>query len=519
MVLDSREKGEQLKKNLADLRKKWVDSGRKMRVEKIRDVEFSVIALSTNDVPKTLKSLLPSQPEVKELGKEDAKPKAQNTEFFVGQFESALVVASSSAVAEKALARLGGGNAPAIAEDANFEANRSALFREASMYAWLNLRRIMDVVMKIEPPKPNPDAPSIFPPVDPAKILKALGLASLTSAAITVNDGPDGSMVNLFLGAPESSRAGLTKLLTMEKKEANPPAFVPADAVSFQRIRFDLQKGIATLEKAVKDISPEFFGMWEFMLKNGGEAMKQNNPEFDIRKDLFGNFGDDIISYTKAPRDATLEAIATPPSLTLLGSAAPDKLASALRGLLVLTSPDALTPKEREFLGRKIYSITAPTMPMTASPGAPGTLHYCASGSYLAMSTDAPLLEEYIRNSDAPGKALRDTAGLAEAAQKVGGFGTGWFMYEQQTEAMKQAFTMLKKAGSDSGGGSGLDLLTGGLPIAGPDTSFKEWVDFSLLPEFDKVAKYFHYSVTASAANQDGISIKVFSPMPPGLKK
>ena len=47
MVLDSREKGEQLKKHLADLRKKWLDSGRKMRVEKIRDVEFSVIALTS----------------------------------------------------------------------------------------------------------------------------------------------------------------------------------------------------------------------------------------------------------------------------------------------------------------------------------------------------------------------------------------------------------------------------------------------------------------------------------------
>lgn len=519
MVLDARDKGDQLKKNLADFRKKWVDSGRKLRVEKIRDVEFAVIALSSNDVPKSLKALLPSQPEVEELGKEKTKAKATKDEIYIGQFETALVVGTTPAVTEKVMIRLSGGATPALADDSNYEANRAAYLREASFYAWLNLRRIMDVVMKLEAPKPNPDAPSPFPAMDPPKILKALGLAGLTSAVISYQDAPEGGLLNLFLGAPEAGRQGLTKLLAMEKKESNPPPFVPADAITFQRIRFDLQKGIATLEKAVKDISPEFFGMWEYMLKNGGEAMKQSQPNFDIRKDLFGNFGDDIITFSKAPRDATLAALTTPPTLTLLGSPAPEKLASALRGILVLTSPDAMTPKEREFLGRKIYTITAPSMPMTASPGTPGSLHYCATGSYLAMSTDAAMLEEYLRSTDATGKPLRDTAGLADAAQKVGGFGTGWFVYEQQAEAMKQAFALMKKAGSDSGGGSGLDLLTGGLPIAGPDASVKDWMDFALLPDFDKVAKYFHFTVTAGAATQDGLSIKVFAPVPPGLKK
>ena len=519
LVLDARDKGEQLKKNLADLRKKWVDGGKKLRTQKIRDVEFSVITLTSNDVPKSLKQFFPSQPEVEELGKDKAKPKESKNELVVGQFESALIVGSTPAVVEKVMTRLSGGTSPALADEANFEANRAGLFREAQGYGWINLKRIMDVVMKIEAPKPNPDAPSPFPPVEPAKIMKALGLSGLTSAAIAYKDAPEGGLVDLFLGAPEATRAGLTKLLAVEAKDSSAPAFVPADVASFQRVRFDLQKGIATLEKAIKDISPEAFGMWEFFLKNGGEAMKQSNPDFDIRKDLFGNFGDDILTYRKAPRDNTLEALASPPTLTLLGSAAPDKLASALRGILVLTSPDALTPKEREFLGRKIYTITAPQMPMTASAGAPGSLHYSASGSYLALSTDAAMLEEYLRSSDSSGKALRDAAGLADAAQKVGGFGTGWFMYEQQTEAMKQAFALLKKAGASDGGSSGLDLLTGGLPIAGPESSFKDWMDFTLLPDFDKVAKYFHFVVTTAAANKDGISVKVFSPIPPGLKK
>ena len=213
------------------------------------------------------------------------------------------------------------------------------------------------------------------------------------------------------------------------------------------------------------------------------------------------------------------EAMTSPPTLTLIGSPAADKLAVALKGIMVLLSPDALTPKEREFLGRKIYTITAPTMPMSASAGPRGSLHYAASGGYLALSGDAAMLEEYLRSSDTPAKGLRDTAGLADAAQKVGGQNTGWFVYEQQAETMKQAFSLLKKAGAGGDDSSGLDLLTGGLPIAGPNSSFKDWMDFSLLPEFDKVAKYFHFTVTSGAATKDGISFKVFSPIPPGLKK
>ena len=62
------------------------------------------------------------------------------------------------------------------------------------------------------------------------------------------------------------------------------------------------------------------------------------------------------------------------------------------------------------------------------------------------------------------------------------------------------------------------------MPIAGrlgmnqTDNKFKEWFDFSLLPSWDKISKYFSMSVWAGSLNSDGMTIKVFSPMPPQLK-
>src|SRR5215467_2090911 len=68
LLLDSKDKGSQLKKNLADLRKKWVDAGKNLRTEKVRDVDFTVLTLSSNDMPNTLRKLFPKSDKVEELG-------------------------------------------------------------------------------------------------------------------------------------------------------------------------------------------------------------------------------------------------------------------------------------------------------------------------------------------------------------------------------------------------------------------------------------------------------------------
>src|SRR5436190_1091609 len=54
LLIETRDKSNQLKTNLAALRNQWVDAGKSIRTEKIRDFEFSVVAVSSNDMPRTL---------------------------------------------------------------------------------------------------------------------------------------------------------------------------------------------------------------------------------------------------------------------------------------------------------------------------------------------------------------------------------------------------------------------------------------------------------------------------------
>src|SRR5438552_12080830 len=105
------------------------------------------------------------------------------------------------------------------------------------------------------------------------------------------------------------------------------------------------------------------------------------------------------------------------------------------------------------------------------------------------MSTEPSMLEEYLRSSESQGKALREAPGLTEATQKVGGKGTGLFGYENQAETMRAQLELLKK---DSGSGTNtiansLSFLPGLMGMSSPEKSFKDWMDFSLLPNFDKI--------------------------------
>ncbi len=60
-----------------------------------------------------------------------------------------------------------------------------------------------------------------------------------------------------------------------------------------------------------------------------------------------------------------------------------------------------------------------------------------------------------------------------------------------------------------------------GLPaISQQDRKNREqWFDFSLLPAWETVAKYFYFTVYGGNGGPQGLSYKVFSPTPPALRK
>jgi hypothetical protein len=527
LLLDTKDKSAQLKKNLAALRKKWAKAGKPVKTSKIREYEFTVLPVSTNDIPKTLRKFLPKpSPEVHELGDDASNSKPEETqELVLGQVESMLVISTTIGAAEKVATRVAGGSIPPLGEVAAYQANHAAMFRDAPLYGWINLKTFIDLSMRrVSEKKDNPDAPNPFD-IKPEKILNALGVSGLKSLAFNLQQSNEGLMFQVFVGAPESGRQGLIKILAGEPREARPPPFVPADAVKFQRWRIDGQKTWETVQKMINDISPQWMNGINFILETANTAARQKDPGFDIRKNVIGNLGDDFVSYEKAPRGKSLGELRSPPSILLVGSPNAESLAVSLKNVLVYAGQQpGGAPQERDFLGRKIYSVSLRGLmgPLGAG-GAPGmsqNVNYAASGGYVAFSSDTAMLEEYLRSSEAQRSALRETRGLTEAAQKVIGPGSSLFGYENRVETMRGRIEQLRKnpAPAAQPGIGAANLLPSTLNPAATVQGVKELMDFSLLPSFDSIAKYFYFDVYGGGANVDGLSLKVFAPTPPGLK-
>jgi hypothetical protein len=507
LVMDAKDHAAQLKANLAQVIKKWADAGKPMKSQKIRETDFTTFFVSPDDL--SWKKLFPGVKPAEPSDTDAATPPATNKiEITVGQSDSLLLVSSSTEVIEKILSRQAGGMVPPLEESPSFQADYGPRLRESPFYLWLNAKILTDALTKLGGAAGDDTTASSS---NLSTIISATGLANLSSLSLSYKHYPDGDGTQLFLAVPEDKRPALLKIFTAEAKDSAPPSFVPADAVKYWRWRLNMARSWKNLEAMLNDlIPPQVMAQINMVFAMAG---KDKDEHYDLKSELLNNLGDDIISYTKAAKSSSLQDIKSPPTLFLLGSPNPDKLAAALKVLLAIPFQGAPVT-DREFLGRKIYNVAPPT-PAGAAKSA--GVSFCASGGYLAIAGDASVLEEYLRSSDSKGKALMDMQGLVDAAQKVGGMETGLFGFQNESQTMRPLFEVLRKQNP-----SVQDIL--GVPI--PDMtlaaqleSFRQWVDFSLLPPFDTVAKYFSFSVYAGSFSSDGFALKMYMPTPPQLRQ
>jgi len=500
-LLDAKDQSEALRTNLAALTKKWTDAGRDLRSEKIRGVDFTVMTLSTND----LANILPQRPQVSEVGVEP-KP-GKTADIYFTQFKSLFVAGNSVQTLEPVVAHLTGGSVPALADDPTFAADKLAQFRDApTYYAWFNTRKFLGMMSQSSDDGDGASPSAFASAYSAAKILGAVGLNGLKSASIALRESRDGSMMTVHLNAPASDRTGILNILALPAKDANPPAFVPDDAVKFSRIRLDGKQTWAELQKIIAAFSPNGLSYLNSIIDLANTSAQQKDPGFDLRNNLFGNLGDDLVSYQKSPSGDSPADFSNPPDLTLVAVSNPDQVIQAINVIASMVAPQGSAAPPRDFLGHKIYSIVA-----RAHQTAGGTvvtsppLLVSSSGGYVAFSTDAGILEQYLRSADGKTRPLSQLPGLADAEARIGGANGGLFGYQNQRENMRNSFKLLKNAES----------LNPEMKMFPP--AVRDSMDFSLLPDFDQVAKYFYISVYNEHTTGDGINLVIFTPRPPQL--
>jgi hypothetical protein len=491
LLIDTRDKNTRARTNLADIRQKWIDKGNKLRADKIRDVELTAYIVPPDAVA------------------EGDKPKSNKpTELLVGLSDTLLVLSDAPKDVEKVLALQAGSSVAPLAEQASYAAN-APLARGAGAFLWADVKTFVSIFAKAAAAEQKPQASLFGPAPTIDKILNAIGLNDVQTIGASYRSSIEGTTIDVSINVPEAGRKGLFKILAVDPKDASPPPFVPADAVKFSRWRIDLQKAWTTIETMLTDIQPQLGGSLKLILDLAG---KDKDPNFDLRKVLLANLGDDVISYEKNPRPGSDD---NGPSLTLIGAKNAEQMATSLKALTSIVPPSMAKYEEREFLGRKVSSFVWPSL----SGGKATPIVYAASGGYVAISSDPSLVEEYLRSNEGKGKALREVAGLGEAAQKVGGMNTGYFSYENQAESMRATFEAAKKDPAKLVAVPGAEVLSMLTAQREKSSTVTNWLDASLLPSFDRVSKYFDKAVSAINVGPGAITFKVFTPTPPALRK
>ena len=525
----------QLATNLAAFKQHWRDAGRNWRTEKLQGRDFAAFSLGGAE-PESLREALFPKRAFQDVPGTDSRRTVQNpipasgasgTEFFLGQVDSLLVASDSAALIEGVLARLAGRELPTLAGQAAFARQGSACFRSALLCGWANLGALLardavgdtnsvpaDIIAQ------NPEN-ALFLSLHAGSLLRALGLETVEGAAFRYTVTREGALSELRLDVRDGQRPRLLDGLAGTSVDCTPPLFVPAAATEFDRWRFSGPKALAALGGALDAISPHFSSAWNFLLDTASDAAKQKHPDFDLRPALAAGLGEDFIHWDLAPAGSTAGGAAGPRSVYVLASPDSERLVAALKALVVLFPQQDGDATEREFLGRKIYSIPLPSLPgATLRFQGPRTLAYAASANHVVLATDAALVEEFLRGAEAQTRPLNEKPGLDQARARVTDAGACAFGYWNHQALARAGLEMLKK--NPPSGASLAPLLP--LPdlIAEPladEMNLGGMLEAPLLPPFERIAKYFHYSVYGLSASATGVTLKCFSPSPPELDR
>jgi hypothetical protein len=499
LLLDAKDKSDLLAAHLADLNQKWKDSGRPVRTMTLQDIKFSVVTFTSN---------APAMPFAPAHGASGA---SSPMTLYVGQYKSLLIAGTSVKAVESVAAHLNGGANPSLLQNAQFAADQLSQFHNAPLYyGWFNAKTFFNVLSQIQPPDSASQLPFSW-----NSLLLASGFMGLKSVSFSYRESHDGAEYEFFVAAPESTRQGILKMVATAPKDANPPPFVPADAMKFWRWRVDGQKSWSELEKTLGTVSPTVLASLNSIFAMANATAQQKNPNFDLRKDLIENLGDDWMSFAKASAGNSLEDMRSQPSLFLFAANNADQAVLAIETVAGMSGQGS-SPQVREFLGRKIYTIPLPSRRYSANgtPASSSSLYCATSGGYVAITTDVSMIESYLRSDDGKTKPLSQIPGLVDAAQHVGGMSSGLFGYEDQRESARMLLSALK---SDPATGSAMLEPLSELPFAPPGGGFNDLMNFSLLPDYGAISKYFTFTVFGGSTTSDGFDYKFFQPRPPAL--
>ncbi len=293
------------------------------------------------------------------------------------------------------------------------------------------------------------------------------------------------------------SKKGVCKILDMESASVRPPAFISPDTYSMAFFNLDLKKAFGELGNILNSFSPAA-AAWMYMPLPTSDS--PDEAGLKIIDDIINHLGSQIIISQELNKPFTENSLGKKIvfCLEVNDRRALEKSLSLLhRKFIAPGNPDA----RRELLGYTIYRIDFPGLSLLAGGLSPmqntspqntpqmPKLAFTITDTHLIFSTESKV-EQTIRILNSPAaKSVASAKWFSQAKSSIPSI-VGLAYMEDGVSAGELAFWMFKQHSE--------------MQMIGMLDSFEELVDFSLLPDFEKVRKYFSASAFYGISRADG---------------
>jgi hypothetical protein len=275
----------------------------------------------------------------------------------------------------------------------------------------------------------------------------------------------------IYLDGPPT---GLVKFFAMPAKSQSPPAWVAKDADQYTSLSWDPQGAYASLREIYGAVTGQPQG---FDAAVDEISSHPANPGIHPRKDFFDQMtGDTHIVGRPAGEDET----ATDQVLVAIGI----KDDVAMQSVIEKIAARESRLKKREFEGTTIYEADTPS----ADEDAPSPAVAVSRGN-LFVATHVELLEESLRGGTSAGEPLSGSDEY-QAVAKHFPSQTSMIGYGNSASQVKAIWNQLR---------------------SGALSSQVEDIDFTTLPEFSAVEKYFSAGGSYAVPHEKGAMIIQFS--------
>jgi len=414
------------------------------------------------------------------------------------------------------IAHIKGASSPTLADDTDYATAARATGPHHDIDFYINIKQIIKTTLAEDT-------------TGQAKTTIAnLGFDNVTSLAGSIGVSRSvGSCCNgKALLKINGGKKGIFKMLEPESAALRAPQFIPASACSVTFFNLDIKKAYDELGNILERFSAQAASVIYMPLL---PASPDGEPGLELKRDIIDYLGSQIIiaqSINKKPFPANLTPTETYFALAVNDRKALEKSLSLLHSRVLATNkPDA----RRQLLGHTIYLVSLPALQFltgrgapTQSPPAPAapqmpTFAFTVTNTHLILGAESTV-ERAIRVLSSTNAAPMSSARWFTLSQSAIPSTVGLASLQDNTASGELSWRMMKGIDKGKSKDSSNSISIGMSSNLGLIFSPRglDLFNFSLLPEFDAVRKYFGLSAFYGISRPDGFFFEFKYLYPPG---